>query len=93
MKRSSILLAKIANDAGIPLSKAEKLLEHIVAGNRLIADYVAGEQYSQAGAARIHANAIAFALAELGADGEMVRNWLHAIDKEAGDTPAHDQDS
>lgn len=33
------------------------------------------------------------ALVMLGADGEMVRNWLHAIDKEAGDTPAHDQDS
>lgn len=82
MKRSSILLAKIANDAGIPLSKAEKLLEHIVAGNRLIADYVAGEQYSQAGAARIHANAIAFALAELGADGDMIVAVIKAKEEE-----------
>lgn len=89
MRRSSILLATIANDAGLPVSKAEKIVAAIVnfmlanTKARMYADAAATDTLSGFVGGLVHA------LVLLGASADMVSNCADMLIEEKN-TPAHD---
>lgn len=84
MKQSSILIAKIANDAGIPVSKVEAIIRKIAHAISLNAHAIRISENTKAANLGGQVGGLMHALVLLGADAEMVGKCADILMAEEG---------